>query len=83
LIRLGVALVVVAGLLGAYVAGVAAQTPTPPATPTVTVVDGETGAFVVQPSITLGDAGVIAALIFVAVLLMLQMLLEVLAWLKR
>jgi hypothetical protein len=75
------ALVVV--LLWGWASPVSAQTPTPPPTPTPTVVDGDAGVFVVSPTITLGEAGVIVAVLFLAGILILHLLLEVLSWLRR
>lgn len=70
-------------LLLGWASPAAAQTPTPPPTPTPTVVEGDAGTFVVAPTISLGEAGVIVAVLFLAGLIILQILLEVLSWLRR
>jgi hypothetical protein len=62
---------------------VAAQTPTPPPTPTVSVIETDDGAFVFEPSITYGEAGVIIALLFVAVLTLLSLAMEVVSWFRQ
>lgn len=52
-------------------------------TPTPTVVDVNHGTFVLEPSISFGQVGVIVALLFVAALSLLRLGLEVIAWLKQ
>lgn len=74
-------LVVVVGVLGT--SGVAAQTPTPPPTPTVSVIETDDGAFVFEPRITYGEAGVIIGLLFVSVLTLLSLAMEVVSWFRQ
>ena len=52
-------------------------------TPTPTVVELTSGTFVIEPSINLGQIGVMVALLFVAGLSLLRLGLEVISWLKQ
>jgi hypothetical protein len=70
-------------LLGLLVAPVAGQTPTPDPTPTPSVIDGSSGQFVVVPSVSYGQGGVILGLLLVAGLLLIQIGLEVAQWIKQ
>jgi hypothetical protein len=74
---------VLVGTLLALAAPVAAQTPTPDPTPTPSVIHGDDGTFVVIPEISYGQGGVIVALLFVAGLLLMQIVMEVASWLRQ
>ena len=67
----------------AAAAPVAAQTPTPPPTPTPTLIETADGAFVVTPTITFGEVGIVFALLLVAALLLVRCSLEVAAWFRQ
>ncbi len=74
---------VVVVLLLAWASPVSAQTPTPPPTPTPSVIAGDSGTFVVEPVISYGEAALIVVAFLIASLMLLQIILEVLACLRR
>ena len=57
-----------------------AQTPTPQATPTPEVINVSSGTFVLEPTITIGDVGIIIALFVLCGLLLVRVTQELLAW---
>jgi len=82
--RIFSAICVAVSLLALPVLALAQEpTPTPQPTPTPTVVDLANGTFTFEPSISMGQVGVIVALLFVAGLSLMRLGLEVIAWLKQ
>lgn len=76
-------IVLLAAVLLSVAVPVAAQTATPDPTPTPQVVHGSDGTFVVEPTVTYGEGGVIVALLLVAGLMLVRIGMEVAKWITQ
>ncbi len=76
-------IILVAFLVLAVPVPAAAQDPTPAPEVIPLEVEGESGIFYVVPSVTYGEGGVIVGLFFVSGLLLAQIGLEVVRWLRE